>query len=148
MIPPAFIFDETQETIANRAYRDKIATGMMSFFGIGLGAAAGFAVLTTLFVPRFAEVPGMLVSALVFAVLLVPTYLLHRRFAFFSEAAHGEALPRYAVVQLAALFAAGVFSFVAYGIVGMPHLGTGLLVFLLTVGVNYSILRRWAFASR
>lgn len=148
MIPPTFIFDETQETIANRSYRDKLATGLMLFVVIGLGMAAGFLVLATLFAPRFTEVPGMLVSALVFAVLLVPAYLLHRRFSFFSEATHADALSRYAVVQLAILLVAAGFSFIAYGVIGFPHLGTGLLVFLLTAGVNFSILRRWAFASR
>ena len=148
MIPPTFIFDETQETIAARANHDKLASGMMVFLGIGIGAAVVYAALEALFVPRFAEVPGALVSTLVFALILIPTYFLDHRFAFFSEAEHAEALPRFVVVQIAILLVATGFSFVAHGIVGMPHLGTGVLVFLLTAGINFSILRRWVFASR
>ncbi len=148
MIPPTFIFDETQEVIAARANRDRIATGLARFVAIGAGMAVFYVGLTEVLMARFADMPAAPFSTFVFAALLVPVYFLSHNFAFFSEAAHADALPRYAAVQLAFLLLATGFSFVAHGVVGMPHLGTGLLVFFLTAGVNFSILRRWAFASR
>ncbi len=148
MIPPTFIFDETQETTSVRAYRDRVATGLLRFLAIGTGAVTLYVLVSEGLAPRFADLPAGVLPAAVFALLVVPTYLLHRRFAFFSEAPHLGALLRYVAVQFAVLLVATVFSFIAHGVIGAPHLGTGLLVFFLTFGVNFSILRRWAFAAR
>ncbi len=147
MIPPTFIFDETQESISVRAYRDRLATGLLRFLAIGTGAIALYVLISEVLTPRFADLPAVLLPAVVFAALVAPTYLLHRRFAFFSDAPQAGAFTRYATVQIAVLLVAAAFSFLAHGAIGAPHLGTGLLVFFLTVGVNFSILRRWAFAS-
>lgn len=148
MIPPTFIFDETQETLSVRAYRDRLATGLLRFLAIGTGAVTLYVVISESLEPRFADLPAGLLPVVVFAALVAPTYLLHRRFAFFSTTPQAGAFLRYTAVQLAVLLVAAVFSFVAHGVIGAPHLGAGLLVFFLTFGVNFSILRRWAFVSR
>ncbi len=51
-------------------------------------------------------------------------------------------------VQMASLALAALFSFVAYSVLKMPSMGAGLLVIALTSGVNFLVLRRWAFAMR
>lgn len=148
MIPPTFIFDETQETIAARAHQAQIADGLLAFLAIGVSAAMLYVVLTQVFLPAFPGIDSWLVSTLCYAALVVPTYLLHRRYAFRSDAAHRYALPRYMMVQILTLALVTVFSFVAYGVVGMPHLPAAMLVIGLTAGVSFAVLKIWAFASR
>ena len=43
--------------------------------------------------------PGWVVSAICYALFIVPVYLLHRRFSFSSSAPHKQALPRYVAVR-------------------------------------------------
>jgi putative flippase GtrA len=148
MIPPTFIFDDTQEVLAARANRDRLAAGFLAFLLIGGGAAGLYVVLVQLLVPVFAGIDAWLVSSLCYAGLVVPVYLMHRRFAFRSDAAHGQALPRYVAVQILALGLVTLFSFVAYGMIGLPHLPASLLVIGLTSGVNFVVLRSWTFARR
>src|SRR5690606_3788445 len=76
-----------------------------------------------------------------------PIYLLHRRFSFRSDAAHRQALPRYVSVQLMALVLAALFSFVIYGSLHLPPVAASILVVALTSGVNFMVLRSWAFAT-
>jgi len=78
----------------------------------------------------------------------VPVYVAHRRYSFSSRAPHAVALPRYAAVQLSALALASVFSWLCYSILGMPTGLAALLVIGLTSGVNFIILKLWAFAHR
>jgi len=120
--------------------------GLVSFLLIGAGAAICFIVWSSAAIWALPEVPRWLVSALCYGLFIVPVYLLHRRFSFNSDAPHGHALPRYIAVQLASLALAAIFSFVAYGVMGLPTFGAGALVIALTSGVNFVVLRRWAFS--
>ena len=148
MVPPTFIFDENQETIAARANRDKKAVALLLFLAIGAGAVAAYAVLTSTLVPMLSHSSAGLVRVGAYGVVLLATYFVHRRFAFHSEAAHAEALPRYATVQVLFLCLAALFSFVAHGVVGLPHLTAAVLVIAVTAGVNFTMLDRWVFAPR
>ncbi len=121
--------------------------GLLSFIGIGGGAALAFVVVSSLAVGLPTGLPKWVVSAICYAAFIVPVYLLHRRYSFRSSAPHGQALPRYVAVQVGAVVLAALFSWVAYGIVGLPSLFAALLVSALTAGVNFIILRRWAFAD-
>ncbi|MEO7221885.1 MAG: hypothetical protein ABIY37_05380, partial [Devosia sp.] len=89
--------------------RDQLATGdtaapvlaqLFAFLVIGGGAAVAFIVLSAAAVANFATQPAWVVSSLCYAGLILPVYLLHRRYSFRSEAAHSQALPRYIAVQL------------------------------------------------
>jgi putative flippase GtrA len=122
--------------------------GILSFLIIGAGAAVGFVIWSSAAIWALPDLPAWLVSAICYGALIVPVYLLHRRFSFKSEAPHGRALPRYVAVQMASLALAALFSFVAYSVLKMPSMGAGLLVIALTSGVNFLVLRRWAFAMR
>jgi len=120
---------------------------LFSFLLVGAAGALAFIGLSAAAVPAFDALPAWLVSSLCYAGLVVPVYLLHRRFSFRSAVAHSRALPRYIAVQLASLGLATVFSFVAYGLIGLPTLAAAIFVVAVTSGVNFLVLRRWAFAE-
>lgn len=124
-----------------------VVAQLFAFLAIGGGAALAFVGLSTAAVNAFDTLPPWLVSSLCYAGFIVPVYLLHRRFSFQSGVAHSRALPRYIAVQLTSLGLAAVFSFVAYGVIGLPTFAAAILVVTLTSGVNFLVLRRWAFAE-
>lgn len=128
-------------------YRPTVLTQLLSFLVIGGTAALTFVGVSTAAVALFTSLPAWLVSALCYAAFVLPVYLLHRRFSFRSEASHAKALPRYVAVQLGGIALATAFSWVAYGVPGLPTVAAALLVIGLTSGANFVILRLWAFAN-
>lgn len=133
---------------ALEAPQPSIVLQIGSFIVIGGGAALCFAALSTAVIGAHLGLPDWVASALCYAIFIVPVYLLHRRFSFASVAPHRQALPRYVSVQLSALALASLFSFVAYRAFSLPTPVAALLVIGLTSGVNFLILRAWAFAHR
>ena len=123
------------------------ASGLINFILIGAGGAAAFVALSTLMLSLPTGAPEWLVNTLCYAALIGPVYLLHRRYSFRSDAAHRQALPRYVAVQMSALVLAAVFSFVVHGMLSLPTVFASMLVVGLTSGVNYLVLRSWAFAG-
>jgi putative flippase GtrA len=126
--------------------RSPLLAGLASFLLIGGGAALGFVCLSTLALHAATGVASWLVSALCYAAFIVPVYLLHRRFSFRSDAPHGKALPRYVLVQVSGLLLATGFSWLIYGLFHLPTPFAALLVIGLTSGLNFVILRLWAFS--
>jgi putative flippase GtrA len=122
-----------------------VAAQLVSFLIIGGTAAAAFIGLSTAAMALPIPAPRWVVSGVCYVLFIVPVYLLHRRFSFNSAAPHKSALPRYVTVQVAALALVTLFSYVAYGIVGLPTPLAATLVIGLTSGVNFMVLRRWAF---
>lgn len=120
---------------------------LFAFAIIGGAAALSFVGVSSAAIALFRSVPAWLVSSLCYAAFIVPVYLMHRRFSFQSDAAHSRALPRYVLVQLCGLGLATLFSYVAYGVVGLPTLVAAFVVIVLTSAINFLILRRWAFAD-
>jgi putative flippase GtrA len=127
----------------------EVTVGMqlVSFLVIGGLAAVSFVVLSSLMVGALPGVPSWIVGAGCYALFILPVYLLHRRFSFRSGAAHRRAVPRYVGVQLSGLVLAAIFSFICYRLIGMPTVVASLLVIGLTSGVNFVVLRLWAFAG-
>jgi putative flippase GtrA len=123
-----------------------LLTELLSFLLIGGTAAVSFVGVSAAAVAVFSSAPAWLVSALCYALYVIPVYLLHRRFTFRSDTAHAKALPRYVAVQLCGIALATGFSWVAYGIVGLPTVLAAMLVIGLTSGANFVVLRLWAFS--
>ena len=119
--------------------------GIVVFLMIGACAAASFVAVSTGLIWVLPMVDSWLVSAFCYAAFIVPVYLLHRRFSFGSEAPHGQALPRYVAVQMMALGLATMFSLLLHGTFALPSLLAAILVITLTSGLNYLVLRAWAF---
>lgn len=123
--------------------------GLPAFLAIGAGGAAAFVLLSTLAIVYFdTGLSDWMVNMLCYMALIGPVYLLHRRFSFSSDAPHRQALPRYMAVQGMALLLAALFSFVAHDIFALPALPASILVIGITSGVNFLVLRSWAFARR
>ncbi|MET3924383.1 GtrA family protein [Devosia sp. 2618] len=120
--------------------------GLFAFIGIGGGAAAAFVVLSTVIISLNTGVADWIVNTGCYAAFIIPVYLLHRRLSFRSNAPHMQALPRYLAVQGMALILAAVFSFTLHGVMNIPALFSSMLVIALTSGVNFLVLRSWAFA--
>lgn len=127
--------------------RSPIGTGLVSFIIVGGLAALGFVGLSAVMIDLRTGLPDWAVSALCYAIFIVPAYLAHRRISFRSSAPHRIALPRYAAVQLSALALASLFSYVSYGVLLLPGPAASVLVVGLTSGVNFLVLRLWAFAA-
>ena len=134
-----------QSSPANTA--SPVLIQLFAFAVIGGAAALSFVGVSTAAVALFKSVPAWLVSSLCYAAFIVPIYLMHRRYSFQSAAAHSRALPRYVLVQLCGLGLATLFSWVAYGVIGLPTLVAAFVVIVLTSGINFLVLRRWAFAD-
>lgn len=132
---------------ATAAPRASILGELFSFVAIGGLAALGFIALSTLMIGLRTGVPDWLVSACCYALFVGPVYLAHKYISFHSDAPHRQALPRYVVVQVCGIGFASLFSFLAYGVLGLPTLTAAVLVIGLTSGVNFAVVRVWAFAG-
>ena len=126
--------------------RAPLFSGLVAFIAIGAAGAAAFVVLSTALIWLDTGIEDWVVNAAAYAALIVPVYALHRRDSFDSDAPHSQALPRYMAVQGMALLLAALFSFVVHGVLAVPTLFASILVIGLTSGVNFMVLRSWAFA--
>jgi putative flippase GtrA len=120
--------------------------GLLTFIAVGGTGTATFVVLSSLVIGLQTGLPDWTVNALCYAGLILPVYLLHRRFSFRSDTAHRRALPRYVAVQASGLLLATLFSFLVHGYLTLPTVFASTLVMVLTVGINFVVLRSWAFA--
>lgn len=135
----SLVRDQDHQTQANSAFAE-----LLAFLLVGGLMALLFVVLSSLVV-GLGLMPAWIASALCYAAAVVPAYLLHRRFSFHSDAPHSRAFSRYVLVQLSAIVLASLFSFVAYGVVGLPTLAAAITVSALTAAVNFTVLKLWAF---
>jgi putative flippase GtrA len=127
--------------------RPPLLAELVSFLFVGGAAALGYVAISTLAVGLSTGLPDWIVSAICYAAFIVPVYLAHRRLSFRSSVPHAVALPRYIAVQVSALMLATAFSYLCYNVLGMPTTLAAVLVIALTSGVNFVVLKAWAFAS-
>jgi putative flippase GtrA len=128
------------------APRQGLLGGVFNFIGIGAAGAGAFVLLSTVMMWLDPGAERWMINAACYAATILPVYLLHRRYSFVSDASHMQALPRYVAVQAMALVLAALFSFVINGVFSLPSFFASILVIGLTSGVNYVVLRSWAFA--
>jgi putative flippase GtrA len=117
------------------------------FLLVGGGGALALAAVTTAMISLRTGVPDWLVAALCYAAFIVPVYVLHRRLSFRSDTAHSVAFPRYLAVQVSAIVLVSVFSYLCYSVFGIATAVGSVLVLGLTAGVNFLVLKLWAFAT-
>ena len=121
-------------------------SGLIAFICVGVAGVSAFVVLSAAVIWLNTGIAPWIINTICYGVLIVPVYLLHRRYSFQSDAAHSQALPRYIAVQAMALLLAALFSFVIDGTMQLPTMLASTLVIALTSGVNFMVLRSWAFA--
>jgi len=124
-----------------------LSSQMVAFVLIGAGAALSFVLVSSALVGVNTGLPAWVVSALCYAAFVVPVYLLHRRFTFVSDTRHAFAFPRYVAVQISGVTLALLFSYLAYTVFGLPALLASAAVTVLTSGVNFAVLKLWAFSD-
>lgn len=120
--------------------------GLPAFLVVGGTAAALYVVLTTVLIWLDTGIADWVINTVCYAGFILPVYLVQRRFSFQSDAPHGQALPRYVAVQGMAVLLAALFSYVIHGVFAFPTAFSSMLVIGLTSGVNFMVLRSWAFA--
>lgn len=123
-----------------------VFSGLFAFLVIGGTGAAAFVVLSSMMIWLDTGLADWSVNTACYAALIVPVYLMHRRYSFQSDASHWQALPRYMAVQGMAMLLAAVFSIVVHGVFELPTVVASIIVITLTSGVNFMVLRSWAFA--
>jgi len=136
----------TRESIGLR--QASIVTDLLIFGMIGGLAALLHVAGSAMMIGLRTGVPDWLISTLWYAAFIGPVYLAHRHYSFRSSAPHKQALPRYILTQIFGLALAALFSFIAHGVLAVPSLAGAILVIGLTSGVNFAVLRLWAFARR
>lgn len=138
--------ESLMQSVPADAGRRSLLAEIGSFLVVGGAAAVGFVALSMLATGLHTGLPDWIVSVICYALFIIPVYLLHRRFSFSSQTPHRVALPRYVAVQLSALALAALFSFACYRLASL-HAGiAAALVIVLTSGMNFLVLRLWAFA--
>jgi putative flippase GtrA len=135
-----------QETLEQTSERP-VLTELGWFVLVGGGAALALAAVTTATISLRTGVPDWVMGALCYAAFIGPVYLLHRRLSFRSDAAHGQAFPRYVAVQVSAIVLVSLFSFICYSVLGVQTAIGSVIVLGLTAGVNFAVLKLWAFAT-
>ena len=121
---------------------------LVFFILVGGSGAVVFIVLSTLAINLRTGLPDWVVSALVYAALILPVYTAHRTLSFRSDAPHRQALPRYIATQACAVGLAALISYGIYAIPGLPTLAAAFLVSALTAAFTFVVLKLWAFAVR
>lgn len=137
------LMHETLEQTSERP----VLTELGWFVLVGGGAALALAAVTTAMISLRTGVPDWVMGALCYAAFIGPVYLLHRRLSFRSDAAHRQAFPRYVAVQISAIVLVSLFSWLCYTVLGVQTAIGSVLVLGLTAGVNFAVLKLWAFAT-
>jgi putative flippase GtrA len=132
-----------------QAVRGRAAIGreLIGFICVGGSGAVAFIILSTFMIGLRTGVPDWVMSALCWVALIGPVYAGHRLWSFRSGVPHRQALPRYIAVQICGIMLAAIFSCLFYRVLGMSTAVAATLVTALTSGVNFAILRAWAFAE-
>ncbi len=137
-----------ERLLAGRGANGRSPLVELFFFGlVGGSGVVAFILLSNGLIALRTGLPDWVASALCYASLILPVYLLHKRFSFQSDAGHAQALPRYIAVQLSALTLATGLSYLFYAVFGTKPLFASILVAGLTSAVNFFVLKLWAFAS-
>jgi putative flippase GtrA len=126
---------------------EPLSAGLLAFVAVGGSGVVAFVALSSLLMHLVPTGPEWALNALCYMALIVPVYLLHRRFSFRSETRHSVALPRYVAVQAGAVVLTALFSFVCYRMLGMESWFAAFMVIALTSGVNFVVLKLWAFGA-
>jgi putative flippase GtrA len=133
--------------LAARAAQYSDFRDFFAFLLVGGSGAVAFIVLSSLMIELRTGAPDWLVSAFCWAALIVPVYLGHRSISFRSDAPHGQALPRYVLVQVVGVSLVAAFSYLAHHVLGLPSIAGATIVAVLVAGTNFAILKLWTFAA-
>ena len=123
-------------------------TGTLAFLLIAVAGVMGFVALTTLLVGQVSGFEHWVICSVSYVAVMLPVYILHRRFSYRTRDALREALPRYVAVQAMALLLVGLFGFITFEVISTPGVLAAILVISLAAAVNCVAIKLWASARR
>lgn len=86
-----------------------------------------------------------LAATMTFCLGVIWTYVFNRNWAFRSESAHRNAIPKYILSYVLAYFTTiGTLSF-GHRLIGLPHLVSQILAILVSAVTLFALLRLWVF---
>jgi putative flippase GtrA len=116
------------------------------FILIGGGAALLTMLLTYLGLNRFPKIPKPIITACVYAFMILPVYFLQHKFSFEGKSNHKDSLPKYIGVQMVSVTISFILSYLFLDILNLPHaLGAIIVVATTSIG-SFVALKLWAFA--
>lgn len=110
-----------------------------------LGTLAYYASLAVLV--EVCGLPVMLSTSIAFVLVTLENYLLHRGWTFRSEAAHGEALPRFLLMSAAGFAINWMVMSLGVGL-GFHYLLVQGAAIAAIVAWNFAISSYWIFGNR
>lgn len=87
-------------------------------------------------------------STIAYAICFVTIYLIHRNWTFSTSVPHGQALPRYLVVQLFCALGSGLVAHLLVVVFGLQPFAMSALTAVAASGISYFATSLWAFAER
>lgn len=115
------------------------------FIIIGGGAAAVTMLLTYLGLNNFPQIPKPMITACVYALMILPVYYLQHRFSFDGKTEHKDSLPKYVGVQMVSVAMSFVLSYLFLDLLKLPHaIGSIITVAATSIG-SFIALKLWAF---
>lgn len=118
---------------------------LLAFLLVGGTAALGYVAISSVPIALSTGIADWSVGSACYAAMVVSTS--HTVLLFTSDAAHQVALPRYIMVQVTGLGVAAILSFFAFNVLGLPAVPASALVIIVVSGVNFLLLRLWAFCA-
>ncbi len=121
---------------------------IMKFGAIGGGAAFFYVLLSNWALGHFNNIAKPIISALCYALFILPVYLLQHRFTFNNEAKHISAFPKYIMVQMLSLAFSYIFGEFALNYLQLPNFIGSVVVIVLTSMGSFIALKIWAFRKK
>lgn len=121
---------------------------ILVFVMIGGSAAVITMGLTYVGLNNFPQIPKPMVTACVYALMILPVYYFQHRFSFDGTSKHSDSLPKYIGVQMVSVGMSFVLSYLFLDLLKLPHaIGSIIVVATTSIG-SFIALKLWAFRVR
>jgi putative flippase GtrA len=117
---------------------------LIRFIGVGAAGAAGYVLLASLLNSAGLQPAGA--SLCGYAMMIPLVYPAQRRIAFRSNEPHLKAFPKYVATQLFGLQLSGLLPYLASFGPSLPPTAIFAALSIAIAGLNFLLLKFWAFA--
>lgn len=124
---------------ANKDYRQ-----LFFFLIIGSSGALAYVLLNTWALSVF-KYEKHIISTSVYACLILPIYLLQRRFSFESTESVAKTLPKYIFTHIIGMLLTYFISDVVFTTLGLPDFWGSIASICATSALSFVLLKVWAF---
>ncbi len=126
-----------------------LALGKKPFikFSIIGGFATGMQFLLLIFFVEYFYLPIILSSCIAFAISIIISYLLNRRFTFNSSHSHGKTFIQYSLIYLLGCGINTSVMWIAIHLLTLYYVVAQIMASVIVLLWNYHGCRRWVFQS-